>query len=905
MPDYEIAPAGRAVQSLRLPRGTVTFVFTDVEGSSALWERFPDAMRQAMELHDRLIKRAVRANRGVIFKTMGDGVACAFEDPADALTSTVELQRALKSAAWPADVGEIRVRIGIHTGTAVKREADYFGPTLNRAARLMSIGYGGQILVSSATAALLRDVLPSEISLRELGSYRLKDLSLPEPTYQVVGPELRAEFPALAGIDVHPNNLPSRISTFVGREEELEELRSRVSDQAIITIVGMGGIGKTRLALQLASDIIDHFPGGAWFVDLSGLHDGSLVATALGEALGVREVRNEPLLTTITSRLGQKPALLVLDNAEHLLNDVRGVLREVIAHSKSTRILVTSREPLHLDGEYIFRLGPLADAGRLFAERASTVSSASLSSGAAEAVARLCNKLGNIPLAVELAAARTSMLSIEQLEQRLGTGFEILSSRTSEVERHRTLDATIDWSYGLLADAEKQLFENLSIFTDGFTLDACEAVTAGSTPDSPLDLLQSLIEKSLVNVFPTELGFRYRLLEAVREFALKRRGHRDSSDSLSRKHLEFFAKLVASYTLSGDADTRSLWIKSVNAEIANCRIAIEWSLTSKSGAAGEMLRAFSFYCQSSGKLSEGRTWLRRYLGAFDGTEPHYPRLLRYASFFAALQDDYGEAMELAIRLQANARSVKDPAMEGEALHALAAIEQRRGNPAQARAHYDAALKIFESAGGDREQLISILNLVNVLLEEARLERCHMLLRRADQLAARLGDDELTALTLSLRGSLALYRGKLSDAERQTRAALALQGSSESGRRMEHLSLLAEVLARQGRHEEAQTIVNEVLMLAVRMESHGNIIRSFEILAFSYFRGKADAEALKYYAAAHQMRRTYGFHSQNLYQSARFESELRNRTGGKFGRALRESRTESWEGLLPDQTRRLP
>lgn len=241
-------------------------------------------------------------------------------------------------------------------------------------------------------------------------------------------------------------------------------------------------------------------------------------------------------------------------------------------------------------------------------------------------------------------------------------------------------------------------------------------------------------------------------------------------------------------------------------------------------------------------------------------------------------------------------------MEGEALHALAAIEQRRGNSAQARAHYDAALKIFESAGGDRERLISVLNLVNVLLEENRLERCRALLRRADQLAARLEDDELTALTLSLHGSLALYRGELSHAETRTRAALALQGSSESGRRMEHLSLLAEVLARQDRHEEAHALVNEVLALAIRTDSHGNIIRSFEILAYSFFRMKDEAKALKYFGAAHQMRQTYGFHSQNLYQTASFETELRNQTGGKFSRALRESRSGSWEALLPDQTR---
>jgi len=286
-----------------LPAGTVTFVFTDIEGSSALWERSPTAMQQAVADHDATITSAIVEHGGIVFKALGDGFGCAFQDPADALTAVVAAQRALQEKRWPSEVGALRVRMAIHTGRASLRDGDYFGPTLNRTARLMSLATGEQVLVSSASAALLLDALGNEIALRELGSYRLKDLALPEITFQVIAPGLRSDFPPIADVDTRPNNLPYQTSSFVGRDREVLEVRELLRDRRIVTLAGMGGIGKTRLALQVASETIDGFTHGAWFVDLSGLGDAALIEHSIAEALRIREVPQEPLMTTILTYL--------------------------------------------------------------------------------------------------------------------------------------------------------------------------------------------------------------------------------------------------------------------------------------------------------------------------------------------------------------------------------------------------------------------------------------------------------------------------------------------------------------------------------------------------------------------------------------------------------------------------
>ena len=397
-----------------LPTGVVTFLFTDIESSSRLWERAPDEMREALAQHDALCRETIATSGGVVFKTVGDAVYAAFERPNDALEAAIAIQRAMRSHAWPSTIGELRVRMAIHTGDCSQRDGDYFGTTLNRVARLSSLGYGEQILVSSATAALLRDALGERVALRELGLHRLKDLAQPELAYQVVTEGLRSDFPALASIDSRPNNLPSQISSFVGREREVQEVSATLRESRLVTIVGPGGIGKTRLALQVAADVLgDQYPGGAWFVDLTTVRSPDPIVNAVASVLNVRESPSEPVEQTLLAHLHERRALLVLDNAEHLLADVAIFAKLVLATCPSVVVLVTSLEPLHVAGEHIYRLGALADAPSLFLERAHAVAPA-LAFDEAELgeVVQLCNRLDGSPLAIELAAARLSSMPL-------------------------------------------------------------------------------------------------------------------------------------------------------------------------------------------------------------------------------------------------------------------------------------------------------------------------------------------------------------------------------------------------------------------------------------------------------------------------------------------------------------
>ena len=346
----------------RFPSGVVTFLFTDIEGSTKLWERSPDVMRDALSDHDRILRDAVAANEGVVFKAVGDAFCCAFAVPEKAVRASIDAQRSLQGRQWPGDLGGLRVRTGIHSGSAVQRDDDYFGPTLNRTARLMSIAYGEQILVSAATEALLRDVLTDDVSLRDLGTHRLKDLSRPENAYQVVAPGIRTEFPALNTLDSRPNNLPSQASSFIGRETELAELCQLVRERRVVTITGPGGMGKTRTSLQVAAALLDEYPDGAWFVDLSGLKDASLVAQSIGATLGISELPNETMRATLLDELREKRLLLVIDNAEHLIAEVTAVVGDLVARCPGMSLLVTSREPLHVAGEQVYRLEPMSSA---------------------------------------------------------------------------------------------------------------------------------------------------------------------------------------------------------------------------------------------------------------------------------------------------------------------------------------------------------------------------------------------------------------------------------------------------------------------------------------------------------------------------------------------------------------
>lgn len=901
-----------------LPAGVVTFLFTDIEGSSKLWERQPTLMREALAVHDQILADAVAQSNGSVFKTVGDAFCCAFADPKDAVFAAIGAQRTLQSREWPPGIGEIRVRAGVHSGSAVQRDGDYFGPTLNRTARLMAIAYGGQILVSSATAALLRDVLGDGVVLRDLGTHRLKDLSQPEPTFQVVAPGLRTEFPALNTIDSRPNNLPSQISSFVGRENELAELKSLLSAQRLVTIAGPGGMGKTRVALQLAASVLEGYPDGAWFIDLSALKDGSLVSYAIAGALCIREVPQEPIGTTLVSALREKTALLVIDNAEHLLSAVSEVVSELTARCPGVSLLVTSREPLHVAGEHVYRLEPMSgapdgvdpalltehDATRLFVERAREVApKLSLGPEDTRAVVSLCRRVDGIPLAIELAAARVGLLSIRQLDRRLADGLAALAPRGTEDSRHRTLEATIDWSYRLLTDDEKRLFDCLGIFSDGFTLEACEAIAPAASLSSPLlDVLQSLIDKSLVTASTSGDTARYAMLEAIHEFSDNQRRQSEAFGELQQLHFAFYAQLVKRHTEAGSAAARNAWIESVSADLSNCRAALEWSLEANDARAGELLCGLAVFWQSVGQLTEGRKWLDLYVARAEAAEAAYPRVLRFAAFFAASRDDHQEALRLTSELLHLAQDRDDALLQGEALHTQAVVEQRRGNAERSIFLFESALALFRKADNRRNALVALLNLSNILMVSSSLERSAAFLDEAEGLARNVGDDELTGLALGLRASLALQLGRLEEAERLFGRALAVQRACRSARRIEDLNSLAEVRAKQGALSDARALVAESLALSLPLDEHHNIIRSIEIAAYVSSLERSYDEAARLLAVARALRGRYAYRTQPLLEMAELEADLTAHFGSALAHIMEDGAAQPWrtiaESLLP-------
>jgi class 3 adenylate cyclase len=470
------------------PTGTVTFLFTDIEGSTKLWEDNAPAMQAALARHDGLLKWAIEEHGGYVFKTVGDAFCAAFPTAADALEAALEAQRRLLSSESE-ETGPFRVRMALHMGAAEERDGDYFGPPVNRVARLLSAAHGGQVLLSLPTQELVRDQLPAETTLRDLGEYRLKDLFRPERVYQLLAPKLPSEFPPLRTLDAFRNNLPLQPTPLIGREKEVSEVCDllRTEETRLLTLTGPGGTGKTRVALQAAADLLEDFPDGTYFVSLATLTEAELLLPAVAEMVGVREVGEQPLDETLKDYLHERRMLLLLDNFEQVLEAAPAVT-ELLAVAPGMKVLATSRAPLGLYGEHEFPVPPLSmpdlksppslerltqyEAVGLFVERARAVKpDFEVTNESAPAVAEICVRLDGLPLAIELAAARIKMLPPKAMLHRLTSRLKLLTGGARDLpERQRTLRATIEWSHALLDEGEQVLFGRLAVFSGGARL---------------------------------------------------------------------------------------------------------------------------------------------------------------------------------------------------------------------------------------------------------------------------------------------------------------------------------------------------------------------------------------------------------------------------------------------------
>jgi predicted ATPase/class 3 adenylate cyclase len=546
-----------------LPHGTVSFLFTDIEGSTRLWQEHPKEMRAVLARHDELVRSAIEGRGGYVVKTTGDGFHAAFGEPVAAINAAIDAQKALSAEAWTL-TEPLRVRMGLHTGSVESREGDYFGTAVNKAARLMGVAHGGQIVVSRAVAELVDDELSTDVALVDLGEHRLRDLARAERVFQVLAPGLVAEFPALASVDAFPGNLPLQVSSFIGRERETERTLAALGGARVVTLTGVGGVGKTRLALQVAAEALPTFREGAWLVELAPVRDPDGVVDSFASLFGLTARAEQSLLEVLIEFLRTKQLLLVADNCEHVLDAVAEVVDEISHTCSGVVVLATSREGLALDGEQILAVPTLAapdttedwqaigasDAVQLFVERARAADAEFvLSADNAVIVGQVCRRLDGVPLAIELAAARIPSMSPYELADALNRRFDVLAGgRRRAVKRQQTLRATIDWSYDLLSPAEQRLLARLAVFTGGCTRSAIEAACRGDPIPAgrTFELLGNLVTRSLVAAERDRSETRYRLLETIREYAEERLVEHHETETMRARHADYYAEFAGS-----------------------------------------------------------------------------------------------------------------------------------------------------------------------------------------------------------------------------------------------------------------------------------------------------------------------------------------------------------------------
>jgi len=806
-----------------------TFLFTDIEGSSRLWEEMPERMRPALARHDAIVREAVRANGGSIVKSTGDGIHAAFTDPLQAIAASVALLNTL-SDPQATDGLALRLRCGMHAGAIEQRDGDYFGSAVNRAARIMGIAHGGQALMSRVVAELVRDQLTAEVSLRDLGAVQLRDLSGSEHVFQIVHPQLRSDFPALRSLEATPNNLPQQLTSFIGREHEIAEVRKLLGQARLVTLLGMGGLGKTRMSMQIAGEVIDHFPDGVWLVELAPVADPDLVPQALASVLGVKEDSGGSLLDALLGYLADKQVLLILDNCEHLVGACAKLAHDLLQAGPDIAVVATSRERLNVAGEHTYAVPTLPVPGNndvavepllrfgavnLFVDRARAAQpSFKLSEANSAAIASICRTLDGIPLAIELAVARVRAMSVQEVAARLSDRFRLLTSgNRSMLPHHQTLRASIDWSHELLSPEERILLRQISIFAGGWTLAAAEAVGSDGVAGAHMviDRLAHLVDKSLV-IFDEPTN-RYRLLETVREYAREKLQDSGELETTRSRHLAFFLSLLEQAYAQLRGPEQGEWFAQLDSERENLLAAHRACDHVEHGADFGLDLAFRTkpYWIRQGLLGQGYRVTHDAVGR--AGQPSREKLGRGLAVLGELCAFMGRYSEALLHLEASlgiARELGDKEMAVNTLNTLCMASVGSADFARAHDYATEGLAVARELGKKRKIAAMLVSLAQLNRSEGALDAAEPQYAEGLALTRELGDRESVAVVLLNLAMVAIRRESLVQARDALREALAIvveTGSNRLGQSV--LDVAAGLAVTQGEMARAARLFGAV------------------------------------------------------------------------------------------------
>jgi predicted ATPase/class 3 adenylate cyclase len=807
-----------------LPTGTVTFLFTDIEGSTGLLQTLGDRYAAVQDEHAVVVRRAVSEGGGVEVSTHGDAFFVAFHSPAGAVRAAVAAQRALASHNWSPGP-PVRVRMGVHTGEGTLGGDDYVGLDVHRAARIADAAHGGQVIVSDATRALVQHALPAGATLRDLGAHHLRGIADPERLHELVIEGLASDFPPPRTLDARPNNLPLQLTSFVGREEEMAEVEQLLGQTRLLTLTGPGGSGKSRLAVRVAADLLPRYRDGSCFVDLSPVTDPALVPAAVAKALGVPEAAGRPILEEVKDHLRHRELLQVVDNFEQVA-EAGPVIEELLTAAPKLRTMVTSRVVLSLRGEQEYAVPPLhvpdperlptglsalsaVEAVRLFTERALAASPRfALTEQNAPVVAEITARLDGLPLAIELAATRTKVLTPEQILSRLERRLSILTSGSRSLPmRQRTLRAAIAWSYDLLDPVERRLFARLSVFTGGWSFESAEAVC---DPDGLeldiLDGLTSLVDKSLIRrIEPPGQPSRFSMLETIREFGHEQLEAAGDLELVLRRHAEHFLRLAVEVEPHLTGEDQGAWLDRCDQEHANLRAALRWAVeTGEAGRAQAAAGALWRFWQQRGHLAEGRRWLEEVLAMPAGQARTAARAKALAGAGGiAWWSDRGASRALYDEALAIERELGDPARLAEALYNQAFAVAAEHDLESAARLLNESLDLFRQVGDEGGVARALTMLV---VPDAMAGAWDRVVARIEEVVAilrRLNDRLTLAFDLVWLAFAYGRAGRREDARSTALEALELfrEVDNATGMALAFLNL-AFLLTWEGRHEDA-------------------------------------------------------------------------------------------------------